>query len=445
MKTFTIKTLGCKVNQYESDGIAACLVKAGWSQAGRQEPCDLCIVNTCTVTAKAGMQSRQAVRHLIRKHPHAVMVVTGCHVQTAPDQIREIDGVHHLVCHREKTRIPELAQDLLAAKSQKKDLFEFFAVDHTPSNCFHAFEDAVKGSMTRAYLKIQDGCNAFCTYCIVPHARGASVSMEPEQVLSHLTQLGESGFKEAILTGIHTGLYGRDLTPQTSLTDLIMKIDRLRPVDRIRLSSIEPRELDPALIDLAGETAILCDHFHIPLQSGDDDILKKMTRPYTRAFFANEIERIHEKLPYAGIGVDTLIGFPSETHEQFMNTYNLIEGLPVSYLHVFPFSPRKGTPAFHYPDKVKNDVIKERCLAMRELGRQKRKAFIQKNMGRTLKGLVQHRKDRKTGTLKAVTSNYLTIHLEPDKSGPPVKGQIIDVVLNRYDTDLNLYGTSKSY
>jgi len=261
--------------------------------------------------------------------------------------------------------------------------------------------------------------------------------MKENDVFRHLRELNESGFKEVIITGIHTGMYGLDFKNKSSLLQLLEKINIEKPVHRIRLSSIEPGEINDGIINLAGQGSILCDHFHIPLQSGDDDILKKMKRPYTTSLFEEIIHKIHEKIPSAGIGVDTLIGFPSETQKQFENTYNLIEKLPVSYLHVFPFSARKGTPAFHFNNKVDPKVIKHRCAIMRELDKIKRKAFIKANINKKLQGLVQHKPDAKTGMLKAVTSNYLTVFFNKEHDR---KGKIIDLVPEQYDSSMNIIG-----
>ncbi len=437
-ETFYIETLGCKVNQYESDGIAASLEDKGLIRGKKNTDTDICIINTCAVTSKAGMQSRQAVRRLIREHPNARVIVTGCHAQTDPELIKEIDNIDHIVCHKDKGKIADCIHPSLS--QIQKAPFKFSAPDHGPDNQFFTFEKPVTGSMTRAYLKIQDGCNAFCTYCIVPYARGGSVSMPPSQVYHHMEGLAAKGFKEVIITGIHTGMYGLDLNPSTTLAALVKEMDQNKGVERIRISSIEPGEINQDLIDLASPSHILCDHFHIPLQSGDDDILKRMKRPYTAAQFESVIHSIHQCLPYAGIGLDILMGFPGETDEQFQNSYDLIKKLPVSYLHVFPFSARKGTPAFHFDDKVPTDVIKKRCAVMRELDQEKRLAFIRSNQGRTLQGLVQNQEDKKTGMLKAVTSNYLTVCLEKDER---LKGRIVDLIYDHYDSNLNIIGKVK--
>ncbi len=433
MKKFYIQTLGCKVNQYESDGIAAGLEAQGWTKGAAKQDSDVFIINTCAVTSKASMQSRQAIRKIIRENPDAKVIVTGCHAQIDPDQIKKIDRLGQIVCHKDKLKIPGHITDICQNNSQ----LTFKKTDHSKTNSFPGFDHAVKGEMTRAYLKIQDGCDAFCTYCIVPYARGSSVSMPEKNVFQHLKELNNSGFKEVIITGIHTGMYGLDFKEKTSLLQLLERINHEKPVYRVRLSSIEPHEINDGIINLATPGNILCDHFHIPLQSGDDDILKKMKRPYNVAFFENIIHKIHEKIPSAGIGVDTLIGFPSETQEQFNNTYKLIKKLPISYLHVFPFSARKGTPAWHFDHKVDPVIIKERCAKMRELDKTKRTSFINANLNKKLEGLVQHKPDTKTGMLKAVTSNYLSVLL---KDKLDLSGKIVDLLPEECDKGMNLIG-----
>lgn len=434
MKKFYIQTLGCKVNQFESDGISAGLENSGWIRLEHNnQTAQVVIINTCAVTSKAGMQSRQAIRKIIRENPHAKVIVTGCHAQTDPEQIKDIDNVDHLVCHKDKMKIAEKITSICENQTD----FTFHKVDHSSDNSFHGFDHVVKSDMTRAYLKIQDGCNAFCTYCIVPYARGSSVSMEENEVFKNLAELEISGFKEVILTGIHTGMYGLDLHKKTSLAELLEKIDAQKPVHRIRLSSIEPGEINQSIINMAMPGRILCNHFHIPLQSGDDSILTKMKRPYSSSLFENIINKINEQIPGVSIGVDTLIGFPSETDEQFEKTYNLIEKLPVAYLHVFPFSARKGTPAWHFKPKVDSQVIKDRCAKMRMLDIKKRETFIKSNIGKTLEGLVQNKPDSKTGSIKAVTSNYLTVHLDIDES---LKGKIVNIMIEDYDENMTIKG-----
>jgi threonylcarbamoyladenosine tRNA methylthiotransferase MtaB len=265
-----------------------------------------------------------------------------------------------------------------------------------------------------------------------------------DQVMAHVSGLNRQGFKEVILTGIHTGLYGLDLTPETSLTQLVKTLDEKQPVDQIRISSIEPHEITDDLIHLARPGHILCDHFHIPLQAGDNGILSRMKRPYSVEQFSEVIHSIHGTLPHAGIGLDVIMGFPGETEKAFENTYKLVADLPVSYLHVFPYSPRKGTPAWHFTPKVPSGTAKKRAALMRELGAQKHQDFITSNQGRILKGLIQNQRDRRTGLLKAVTTNYLTVLIknEKDAHGNPdsLKGQIVNLKYDQCSNGNGLVG-----
>jgi len=418
MKKVFVKTLGCKVNQCESEAIRNALADApkGFA-AGDGENADVVIVNTCTVTAKAAMQSRQAVRQAIRSNPGARVVVTGCHAQTAKEELAAIDGIDLIVDNRNKDRIPAL---LIGDLSEDDDIRK----TPEPAESLQAapvvtLPGLPHGRRTRPFLKIQDGCNAFCTYCIVPHARGRSRSMPMDQVLLKMAQLGEMGFREVVLTGIHIGCYGQDLDPSTSLYQLLCRVRDSGTVDRVRISSIEPAELKDEIIDLARfdrhAAGRLCPHFHIPLQSGDNDILRRMHRPYDRAYFRQLIWKIADQLPDAAIGIDTLIGFPGETEKAFENTYRLVQSLPVTYLHVFPFSARKGTPAYAYPGQIAPDIIKERCKRMRHLGARKRIDFNARFLGGQVTVLVESTRDRSSGRLKGLTDNYVFVSIDgPD-------------------------------
>lgn len=409
MKKFTITTLGCKVNQYESDALAAHFRADGWTPAQAGENADLCIVNTCTVTRKASMQSRQAIRHAVKTNPRARIVATGCYAQTEPAALAEIAGVEYVVGHSDKHRIP----DILAEKNGDGTA-DPIVIRHDLSRerRFARFDCPAKGRRTRAFLKVQDGCDTFCTYCIVPYSRGRSRSMPPADVLDHIIRLKAAGFREAVLTGIHLGCYGLDLEPRTGLAELLDRIQSAGPIDRVRLSSIEPHEITDEIIDLTAASKQFCHHFHIPLQSGADAILEKMHRPYTADFFRRLVLKIHAAVPNAAIGVDTLIGFPGETERLFEQTCDLIKTLPVTYLHVFPFSPRKGTPAAGYPEQVPTALVKERCRRMRELGMLKKNAFYERHIGQVTDVLIEGTRDKTTGRLKGTTGNYLSVQLE---------------------------------
>jgi threonylcarbamoyladenosine tRNA methylthiotransferase MtaB len=409
MPKFTITTLGCKVNQYESDAIAKQLKSADWLPTLKNEPTELCIINTCTVTQKASMQSRQAVRRAIRANPAARIVVTGCYAQTEPDAIEEINGVHYIVGNADKHSICEMIR---ANKNPAPIRPRTICRDIQPQQDFKSAPEVIPGGRTRPFFKIQDGCDAFCTYCIIPYARGPSRSKPFESVLAGIQAFSSSGYQEIVLTGIHLGNYGDDLIPKTCLGELLNRIDDLNLIPRVRLSSIEPLELTDEIINRVAESNIFCRHFHIPLQSGDDRTLQRMGRPYTANDFRQRVTKIHNRLPDAAIGVDTIIGFPGETDTAFENTYALIEELPVAYLHVFPFSPRPGTPAAGYPDKVSPHVVKHRCERIRALGNAKRNDFYNQFIGQELEILVETTRHRSTGLLKGLSSNYIPILID---------------------------------
>jgi threonylcarbamoyladenosine tRNA methylthiotransferase MtaB len=419
MRIFKTITLGCRVNQFESDAVSSRLEDGGWVAATHNETPDIYIINTCAVTQKAAQQSRQAVRHAIRTHPNARILVTGCYAQLEPDEIRRIPGVTEIIAQEEKFDIPKRFCDLT-------------------EDTLHRFLISSPQKRTRPSLKIQDGCDAFCTYCIVPYARGRNRSMPPDAVLENIRRLKNAGFHEVVLSGIHLGCYGLDIdTEQTRLIDLLSRIDRDGTIDRVRLSSIEPLELTEAVIGLVATSNHLCHHFHIPLQSGDDRILKQMHRPYSRDQFRTLILRIQERVPDAAIGVDVLIGFPGETDRAFQNTYTLIEELPVSYLHVFPYSPRKGTPASGYPDQVQADVKKERCRYMRKLGIQKKMTFYKRFLGKRINVLIETIHCHRPPILKGLTSNYIPVSVE---GSVELQNKIISVKLVRLSGDHTVWG-----
>ena len=431
---FYISTLGCKVNQHESDILAAGLMSRGWQAAGENETAQVCIVNTCTVTQKASMQSRQVIRQLLRSHPGARIVVTGCYAQIAPAEIEAIDGVHFIAGQHCKS---ELA-DIIVQTVAQADGTALRSVAPLPYGMrFNAPKAPAPGVRTRPYLKIQDGCDSFCTYCIVPHARGRSRSMPPEQVLDHLRQLGDMGYQEVVLTGIHLGGYGKDLSPGTNLLTLMEAIEKAQPLRRIRLSSVEPNELSDPMIDLVAESDLFCPHFHLPLQSGDDRILQKMHRPYGRDLFRRQVEHIKRRLPQAGIGSDVLVGFPGEDEQAFASTLELLEALPLTYLHVFPFSARPGTPAAAFPGQLPNEVIKRRTAQVRKIGSAKKQAFQRRAVGRQTEVLVETRRDASTGLLKGVTPNYLAVLLD---GGDHHMNKIVTVLVQDLHHDNRLEG-----
>jgi threonylcarbamoyladenosine tRNA methylthiotransferase MtaB len=443
---FHITTLGCKVNQCESDALARHLERRhaqGFNAIDAESsPVEICIINTCTVTHKAAMQSRQAIRQAIRRHPGAQVIVTGCYAQTEPEVIADIEGVDAVVGHGHKFDLDRLVTSHRARQKGRPDRLWSPAQEITE---FAFLPVSAFSDRTRPFLRIQDGCNAFCTYCIVPHARGPSRSMPEQLVLEQLTALGEEGFREVVLTGIHVGAYGQDLTPATTFGALLKNIVDSGPVDQLRLSSIEPAEVTEEIIATVAASqdrasGRICPHFHIPLQSGDDDILARMHRPYTGARFDDLVNTIRRRLPAAAIGVDTLVGFPGESEAAFENTYRRIQALPVTYLHVFPFSPRKGTPAFHFKKRVPEAVVKERCRRMRDLGELKKRAFYEGLVGNRILVLIEGRGGSGDGQIKGMTGNYVPVQVQ---GAPPLTdgNTFVEVLIEKVTPDLRVIGS----
>ncbi len=410
-RRFTIVTLGCKVNHYESEALALRLAEAGWVRTADADGA-LCIVNTCTVTGRAAMQSRQAVRRAVRQGAGGV-VVTGCYAQVDPEALAAIGGVDLVVGHSEKHRIPALVEDLM--QNAAPGPAPMVVAPRSPAWDFDPLCDGVVGGRTRPLLKIQDGCDAFCSYCIVPYARGRSRSMPAENAMARIAALGAAGYQEVVLTGIHLGRYGRDLHPPICLADLLRRIDAEGGIERFRVSSIEPQEFDAPLIAALTGSARCCRHFHLPLQSGDDDVLRRMGRPYTAAEVAALVLTLTTAVPEAAVGLDVLVGFPGESEAAFEGTFALASSLPLAYLHVFPFSPRTGTPAARMADAVPDGAITRRCARLRRLGARKRLAFYRRFIGHDFSAPVEGRRDPHTGRLRIVTDNYLPVTFEgPD-------------------------------
>ena len=401
-RTYKIITLGCKVNQYESAFVEESLSRAGWHRVANGSSPDVLVVNTCIVTHKGAHQSRQAIRKAIRENPGSFVAAIGCCPQVFPEELETIEGLNLIANNRIKAQIPRLLMER-SSRNEKTLMLPPFE----PETPFDPLDIDNFPGRTRAYLKIQDGCRSFCTYCIVPYARGPYRSLAPEKVLGALERFADRGYREVVLTGIHLGKYGVDLANQMDLKGLLQRVGKEGLPLRLRLSSLEPRELDVNIIEMAASEKWLCPHFHIPLQSGDDHILKRMNRNYTTREFAEKIETIHTAIPQGAIGVDVMCGFPGEDNTAHANGVSLLRDLPVSYLHVFPFSPRKGTPAWNFKDKVEIDTIKQRASELRALGQEKRMLFYESCLDRVFDVLVEgpHAKDKTLMT--GAGENYL--------------------------------------
>jgi len=393
LKKIAIATLGCKVNKYDSAVIHKLLEGAEYSFVPFDQQADIYIVNTCTVTKRADYQSRQLIRRSHRLNQDALIIVTGCYAQRAPQEIKEIQGVDYTVGVGEKGRIV----DLINGSPGKE-------VSSEITNDIPAFPEH-----TRAFLKVQDGCDSYCSYCVVPYARGRSKSLQKEETIRNISKLTELGYREIVLTGIHLGSYGWDLMPPTRLSNLLRSIEHEGISCRIRLSSIEPTEFDDDLIDLISSSPIICNHLHIPLQSGADEVLKRMNRPYSSELFKELVKKLVSAIPDLNIGVDVIVGFPGESHENFTNTVSVIEELPIGYLHVFPYSRRPGTPAADFPDQVDSKTIKNRGKILRGIGNRKREEFYRRFLGKRLSVLIESKRDVDTKYLKGFSRNYIPV------------------------------------
>jgi threonylcarbamoyladenosine tRNA methylthiotransferase MtaB len=404
-----VTTLGCKVNQYDAASIETRLRNEGCTIVPFEPGADVYIVNTCTVTDRADAESRQLARRARRFNAGARVIMTGCFAQVSPQgaAIPEVDHVVGL------NRLPDLVR---AVRGEATDTAERILVHdlRTARQVTTVGADAFTGQ-TRAFLKVQEGCDLFCTFCIVPFARGRSRSVPPRQVLDQLRLLAARGFQEVVLTGVHLGGYGADLDPQIGLPDLLKMIVEAPPVPRLRLSSIDPPEVSPRLLELMARSDILCPHFHIPIQAGHDEVLRRMRRKYDTNLVREMCAAIRAQLPDAAIGTDVIAGFPGETEAQFEETLELLEALPFTYFHVFPYSRRSGTTAAKLSGHLPAAVIKQRAQRLRRLGQRKRAEFARGLVGREARVLVEEKPATGSGWLIGYTRNYQRVEFP----GPP--------------------------
>jgi len=408
MKTFSIVTLGCKVNFYESEWFRERLLTAGWMEVGEDGTCpDWVIVNTCTVTGRADRQSRQILYRIKRRCPDSRIIVTGCYADRDPETLAGLAGVTYVVPNGRKKEIPGILDPLSVPSPMEMAVGSF-------------------ARHVRAYLMVQNGCDARCAYCIIPSVRGRSRSKPMTQVLEEMDVLIESGHPEIILCGIHLGLYGRDLTPRTSLADLIGAIDRRAGDARIRISSLEPMEFSEAVIYRIADSSVVCPHFHIPLQSGSGRILRSMRRPYSPDSFAVLVQKIRQEIPHATLGTDIMVGFPGETDADFEESYRFVDSLSLSYLHVFPYSGRPGTLAYSMEGQVSEQVKKARAARFLTLGRSLRKTFYRSWVGRTDE--VVFEREETPGRWVGKSLHYLPVNVASMRD---IKGRRLPVRLTR--------------
>ena len=420
MKTIAFHTLGCKVNTYESNAMLKIFNEAGYQEVDFKEIADVYVINTCTVTNTGDSKSRQMIRKAIRKNPQATVCVVGCYSQIAPEEIEQIEGVGVVLGTQHRKDIVKYVDEYL--KTGKPVI----KVDNVMN--LKKFEDLNidRFKNTRAFLKIQDGCNNFCTYCIIPYARGRVRSRDKDSVLNQAKTLVANGYVEIVLTGIHTAGYGEDLD-NYSFYDLLVDLVKIDGLKRLRISSIETSQISDEIINLIGSNDIIVDNLHIPLQSGCDATLKRMNRKYTTSQYLEKINKIRNYLPNIAFTTDVIVGFPGESDEEFEETYNFIKEVNYSELHVFPYSPRRNTPAAKMKDQVDDKIKHERVNRLLELSKELNRDFALKQIGKTLKVLFEKRDG---DYLVGHASDYLKVRV---KTTDNLIGEIVEVKINNYE------------
>src|SRR6266446_4895229 len=446
MPTFFIEQFGCRATQADGAALERQLLDRGCTSAPTPAAADIIVLNTCTVTASADAQARDAIRKLHAANPAVRLIVTGCYAQRAPEELAALPGVSWVVGNSHKPQIPQLIDSLSTAAPSAgpvESASGFFpaAALHADSIApFHSFVGAQhvaphlvnilagnifdrteflsapvlggEGKHTRPTLKIQDGCDSRCSYCVIPFVRGKSRSLPPDTVIHEIQRLSDSGYREIVLSGINLGTYGRDLSPRVEFEDLLRRILDETAVERLRISSIEPLDVTRDLVNLFASTDRIAQHFHMPLQSGSDRILAAMHRWYRAEHYARRVELVHECLPHAAIGADVITGFPGESEDDHAATMAFIERLPFTYLHVFSFSKRPGTKAATLASEVPGATIKRRARELRALSEKKSAAFRQSQLGRTLRVLtLRPAEDPDPRSTPALSSNYLKVRV----------------------------------
>jgi threonylcarbamoyladenosine tRNA methylthiotransferase MtaB len=442
MPSFFIEQFGCRATQADGAALERQLLDRGCTSASTAAAADIIVLNTCTVTASADAQARDAIRKLHAANPAVRVIVTGCYAQRAPEELAALPGVTWVVGNSHKPQIPQLVDSLTTpASPQSANSFFPAAALHSDSTVlFHSFVGAQhaaphlgdiltgnifdrteflsapvlggEGNHTRPTLKIQDGCDSRCSYCVIPFVRGKSRSLPPATVIHEIQRLTDTGYREIVLSGINLGTYGRDLSPRVEFEDLLRRILGETHVERLRISSIEPLDVTKDLVDLFASTDRIAQHFHMPLQSASDRILAAMHRWYRAEHYARRVELIHDRFPHAAIGADVITGFPGESEDDHAATMAFIERLPFTYLHVFSFSKRPGTKAAALANEVPGSIIKRRARELRALGEKKAAAFRQSQLGRALRVLTLRPGEADiSGATPTLSTNYLKVRI----------------------------------
>lgn len=408
MKRIKFHTLGCKVNQYETEAMEELFLRDGYQLANGEEMADVVVINTCTVTHTSDAKSRQQIRKMKRENPNAIIAVVGCYAQVAADALSALPEVDILLGTKGRQRLPALVEQVCSTGER-----QIAVKDLDTATDFDALTIETEQSTTRATVKIQEGCDMFCSYCIIPYARGHIASRPLPSILQEAKALAARGFQELVLTGIHVASYGKEARfraemPGVELTDVIEAVAAIPEIRRIRLSSIEPRWVTPEKLERIAATGKLCPHFHLSLQSGSDRILEKMNRHYTTALYAEKVDAIRRVFPDAGLTTDVIVGFPEEGEREFQETLDFTHAIGFSRMHIFPYSPRQGTPAALFTGQVDAAIKKERAARLAEQEVTMRHAFMERMVGKNLSVLTEEKRDV-NGRISGYSGNYLRV------------------------------------
>ena len=424
-------TLGCRVNQYESEAMAEKFIREGYEVVDFDQFSDVYVINTCTVTNMGDKKSRQIISRARRTNPDAIIAAVGCYSQMSPKEVSEIPGVDVVLGTRNKG---DVVYYVNKAKDEGKSQVHVQGV--LQNKVFEDLKIEDYQDKTRAFLKIQDGCNRFCTYCTIPYARGSVCSKDPNKVLSEVRELAKNGFKEVILSGIHTASYGLDLEGNVNLISIIDEIEKIDGIERIRIGSIEPAFFTPEVIEKIKNFKKLCPHFHLSLQSGCDATLKRMNRRYTAKEYEDSVNLLRETLPDVSISTDVIVGFPGETEEEFNETYEFLKRIKLTKTHIFKYSPRKGTKAADMPNQLDGKVKDERSKKLIELNDINEKAFTEKFLGREMDVLMEQGVKGKEDVYEGYTRNYIKVEVHCMAAN--ITGRIVDVRLEKAEKDYEI-------
>ena len=419
--TFNIITLGCKVNQYESEAVEELFLQKGYEKA--QTNADIYVINTCTVTNMSDRKSRQMISKARRDNPDAIVAVMGCYSQVKPEEVAEIEGVDIVLGSRNKENVVDLCEDIL----QNKDAIDKI-IAPSETKTYEELEISNQTEMTRAYIKIQDGCNMYCSYCLIPYARGNIVSRDIDSIVEETKRLASNGFKEIVLTGIHVASYGKDFDSNISLIDVIEAVASVEKIKRIRLSSMEPRHISIDFLERMKATGKACDHFHLSLQSGSDDILNAMNRKYDRKMYKEKVDLIREVFPNAGLTTDIIVGFPGESQINHEETMEFVDEIKFAKTHLFKYSPREGTRAAKMIGQVDGNIKKQRLHELERIEEKNRMAFLEEQIGKTLEVLIESKSDLE-GYSGGYSTNYLKVNIKNQISANTIASvKITDII-----------------